>query len=96
MTKEAIDCVRDYIRSKSPETLVGIFDTAQFCSISKREVYVAFFRLQQEKELKIIKRLFCPEFHFLEPEQAPYCEDCDLRHAKSEIQIEIYAQPLNR
>ena len=51
-----------------------ISDIASYCKMTEGKLYTVLLSMQRKKELKIIKRYFCPEFHPISVEyERSYC-----------------------
>jgi hypothetical protein len=95
MEAKTSDCVRKYIKEYYQNGLIGISDIASFCQIIEGELYKTLFEMELEKEIIIIKRYFCPEFHQIQVEtRESYCEECDYIYSNEQIEVAIYIQPL--
>ena len=92
------NCVQEYIEKYYKGGLIGIADLALYCNVTEGELYITLSKMQSDQEIKIIKRYFCPEFHWIGEKidsHTTYCEDCDYNYPNEQIQIEVYIQPLN-
>ena len=90
------NCVREYIEHKYRGGLIGISDLAEYCHVSEGHLYKILFRMQSDDELKIIKRYFCPEFHWIRGNvngKESYCQECDFTYPNKQLEVAVYIEP---
>lgn len=98
MDSKVSDCIREYfLNYYKGGGLIGISDLSDYCKESHGVVYTNLFYLQSKGELRILKRYFCPEFHWIKPINSfkTYCEECDLKYPNDQLQVAIYIKPNN-
>lgn len=97
MEAKISSCVREYINDHYRGGLIGISDLAEYCHVLEGEVYKALFDMQSHGELKIIKRYFCPEFHYIRvnDNEKSYCEECNFIYPNEQLEVAVYIQPLD-
>ncbi len=96
MGTEVSVSVKEYVENFYQNGLIGISDIASYCKMTEGKLYTVLLSMQRKKELKIIKRYFCPEFHPISVEyERSYCQECDLSYSNEQIEVAIYVQPLH-
>lgn len=95
MAIDFLECIRRHINTEYRQGgLIGLSTLAEYCQTSEGKIIPALIDLQSKGEVKIIKRYFCPEAHFISSDQAPYCQVCDYNYSENFITTVIYVQPL--
>lgn len=95
MATNFLECIRRHINTEYRQGgLIGLSALAEYCQTSEGKIIVALIDLQSKGEVKIIKRYFCPEAHFIPPDKALYCEECNYNYSEDFITTVIYVQPL--
>jgi hypothetical protein len=96
MESKISNCIRTYIKEYYKGGLVGISDLAEHCDVIEGKVYRILVEMQSNQEIKLIKRYFCPHFHYLRSvgNQTTYCESCEFKYPNDQLELEVYIQPL--
>lgn len=92
--ENCLKCIRDYIEKKYVGGLIGISDLANFCQQSEGFVFVVLTELENQKEVRIITRYFCPDTHHIPENLKNYCPACNLKYPKSYIHALVFAEPI--
>lgn len=89
------ECIRRYINTEYRQGgLIGISVLATYCETSEGKIIVALAELENNQEVEVIKRYFCPETHFIFLDKVPYCQICDYNYSENFITTKIYIKPL--
>jgi hypothetical protein len=95
MSNPTAQCIRKYIKEKYiGGGLIGISDLANFCQKPEGVIFVALTELEDENEVRIITRYFCPDTHYIPKDSVPYCPTCGLKYPKAFIHALVFAEPL--
>ncbi|MBV6626907.1 MAG: hypothetical protein KI793_28875 [Rivularia sp. (in: Bacteria)] len=94
MSNQTQECIEEYIKTNYKGGLIGISKLTELCNQPAWEIYSILKKLESQEKLKIITRYFCPEIHRIPDEKVPFCPECDLKYADSDIITVVYIEPI--
>ena len=92
--EKCIQCIRNYIEKEYVGGLIGISDLANLCQEPEGFIFVVITELENQGEVRIITRYFCPDTHYISDKLIPYCSECKLKYPKNYLHALVFTEPI--
>lgn len=95
MFTQVIECIRKYIEKEYiGGGVIKVSDVSNYCGFSDGIIIKGLVKLEELGEVRIEKRYFCPELHYVNEYEFPFCPECNAEYPEELVNVYFYFKPL--